>query len=224
MSNLALKDGREIELKILDFSQLEELVSQDLPTYDANGYDKIFEGFAYLGPFKAIDMKRLYRKKKYEQEINLSFLEIHPQPLQSKDTYHKALAAYEQDQLAGILVCQWIKGKNPFWTYHIKFIDVHEDYKHNGVGTHLTKALDQADFLKGHILQKGTYSHDGKKHIAHVMERELKAKDYALIPAWYKSNITPISHGIYDIHGNKIRTEKENPRKKSWLQRFSHFF
>mgnify|MGYP003998478119 FL=1 len=228
MSKVALKDGRKIEITQLDFSQLEELVSQDLPTCDINGHDRSFEGFRYLGPHNTLDMEWLFEENKYEEETKLTPLEDNARPLQNKEFYHRALAAYDDDQLAGILICQWNKGRNDFWTYHIKFIDVHEDYKNLGVGTHLTKALDQANFLKGHILKRGISSDQGKAYIAHVMDRELKAKDYAVIPPRYGSMIAPISPGIYDTYGKKIRTKEPNqqlPKKtKPWLEKLISLF
>ena len=223
MTEFKLKDGREARIEQWDFNQLEDYVSRDLPTYDLhrNGRKK-FNSFTFLGPHNTTEMDG---GVSYSKEENLSPLEIQADRFLPNQAYHKSLAALENDNLAGILICEWINGfaDSPFWHYTVKFIDVNEEYKYLGVGTNLVKALVRVDFLKGKIFSTGGFTPEGAKYIKPVFDKELKAKDYAIIPIGFNflgGAPVPTKPGIYDCRGNLVNLEKSKETKeKSWLRR-----
>jgi hypothetical protein len=197
MDKLYLKNGREAQISIWDFRQIEHFASQNLPTYDLNNMgDKSFVGFAYLGPSLPYDLKRVDPKHVYSEETDLSPLEIQAQTDLRKEEYHRAITASVDQALVGILTCQWVKFHEDFWHYHVRWIDVHEDYKNQRVGTNLVRALDDVEFVKGKILSLGMLSIEGTDHIARVIKRDLKARDYALVFEGYVGH-KPTSFGVY---------------------------
>ncbi|NOQ56113.1 MAG: GNAT family N-acetyltransferase [Nanohaloarchaea archaeon] len=116
--------------------------------------------------------------------------------------YHKALCAFHDNNLIGIVLCQWRSGySSEFWHYRLNFIDVHKDYRRLSVGTNLLKSLDNADFLDYKILKQSILCGDGI-YILPVADRELKAKNYAFIPWTYGLRVPPEKVGVHDRSGN----------------------
>jgi len=200
MKKFVLKDGRKIDVDTWGFKRLKEYVS-GLPTC-RKGMSSVLEGFAFFGPTPLYHLES-FKDEKYSEASNLSLLEIQQDRTLPNQKYHRALVALHESVLCGIFLCDWGKRPFDFWKYHTKHLDVHEDYRNLGVGTRLVKSLDQADFLESKILQIGTYTVDGENYIQKVMERELKGKNYALIPEEYYDEILgpPLEAGVYDIEG-----------------------
>lgn len=202
MADFNLKSGEKASLFIWNYQDIEAYTSQDLPTYDRNNMGaKAFVGWSYFGPSLACDLKRVDPDNNYAcvDVQELSPLERQTHLGLNKEDYHRAIIASLEQKPVGILVCQWVKFTSAFWHYHIRYIDVNQDYKNQGIGTELVKTLDTADFLKGKILEHGFFSPEGSEFIEHVMRRELKARDYAevyddyYLDQWHK----PTSFGFY---------------------------
>ena len=209
-----LIDGKRARIETWNFKQLDDYVSQDLPTH---GYEprKRFNGFDLLGPHNTREMVRGTR---YSEEKDLSPLEVQSDRTLLDEDYHRTLAVLEDDKLIGVLINEWVKAipVMPFWHYTIKFIDVYKDYRNLGVGTELVRTLDGSDFLKGKIFFAGPFTEDGHRYIKHVIKSELKARDYAIIDKFdFNDAIVPRSPGIYHANGNRLDLE-EIKELKPW--------
>lgn len=201
MNKVLLKDGRESKIDIWNFSQLEEYLSrEDLPINKkdsriVNDIWSVVEGFFYFRESLAREMKNFDHQNEYKNE-NLTPFEIQKQMNLPRVDYHKTIVVSLNDSPIGILFCQWIKCHGSFWQYHIRFIDVHRNYKNLGVGTNLVKTLDQSKFIKNKILAIGEFSEEGEEYMKHTLKRELKAKDYAIVYDNYFGQV-PTKPGVY---------------------------
>jgi len=155
---------------------INQLRQVNLPSHLNDEYQRIFNGFTFFGPTLISKLKK------------------------SKDS--KTLVALE-DTIVGVLVFEW--RTRPFGRYYVNTIDIEKNHKNQKIGTTLIKTLDDAEFLKGKILQLGHYSEEGDKYIRHVFENELMAKDYALISGTYHSR-KPKGTGIFADDGDRLRS------------------
>lgn len=203
-SSFALKDGRTARIEIWNVSQLEKYVEEHVPDYPHR--PRSVEGFIYFCPDsiqRLLDPPR-YEYEKYEHATFRSPLEQQPEPRMPRQAYHRAVVALRDQEVIGIILCKWVSYNN-YWRYSLNYIDVHKDHKNKGVGTHLMRALDQAPFLKGKIIQRTLQSGEGKKWISHVVERELHTRDYALLPYFYDPVFgPPMEPGLYNGEGKRI--------------------
>jgi GNAT superfamily N-acetyltransferase len=196
MDAFTLKDGRVARIAIWGIDEIAEFASRDIPTYDLNNMgDKAFLGFAYLGPSLPEDLRRVDPDHDYARASNLSPMEVQPDGGLPKEMYHRMVTASVDGKLAGIRVCQWTHFGR-FWSYHGRWVDVHEDYRNLGIGTGLVRAVDQADFLKDKILRIGMFSPLGGMYMKNVLQRELKALDYAVVYGDYDGP-APQTPGVY---------------------------
>lgn len=198
MDEFTLKDGRPARLEVWNLEELEAYASQELEIEEHDNYEKrVYEGFKYFDPGLFYRMKEFDPAKDYSVEEELSPLEEQLDPNLRNTGYHRAIVAFHEETLCGVLVCQWIKRGYSFWHYHIQYVDVRKDYKNIGIGTALIRALDQSEFLKAKILLIGMFSEDGKKYMKQVIKRELKAENYARISEYYDSDTPPTDFGVY---------------------------
>ena len=162
-----------------------------------------FENFTYFGS-EVIEVLDSYDSKIYsEDSANLTSLELHENMSLLDKEYHRFVVASYDDEIIGILVSDWIKDlRYPFWSFRIGFIDVHNDYKELGVGTNIISALDKADFLDSKIVRIGNFSIEGELYILPVINKSLKAKNYALLFSNSGLKVPPNEVGVYDIYGN----------------------
>jgi hypothetical protein len=199
IDHFSLKGGLEAKLPIWRYPDIESYVEQEHPTYELNNMgDKAFSGWAYFGPSLAYDLEHTDMRNDYDTSDaqELSPLEIQTPGGQGKKNYHRAIVATLGGEPIGITVCEWTKFSSDYWNYHLRYIDVDETYKNQGVGTNMIRALDEADFLKGKILKTSMFSQEGHRFIRHVMQRELKAEDYAVIYDDYYGG-RPTAFGTY---------------------------
>lgn len=166
MKEFNLKNGTPAQIDTWNFDQIKDYVDRKIPTRNVNNMDdKSFVGFAFFGPHLASDLMRVDPDNNY------------PQRFES----HKAVVATVENEAIGLIVTQWVKFSLPFWHYHIRWIDVHKDYKNQTVGTNLTKYLNDEEFVKGKVIFLSMLTQEGGMYIAGVMKKELKAKDYTLV-------------------------------------------
>ncbi len=200
MNKATLKDGTEATIEIWDNNQLEDWLNMGHETYTTEGTLKI-RGFEYLQLSEVRD-RRVSRGNIYSQENNLSPLEIQSERKLEKDAYDRSIVGLVDEELAGIWIFNWIKTWN-FWNYYSKFFDVRKDYKNNGLATILIKTLNQAEFIKGKIVQIGNYSPEGRKYLCHLINREMKAEDYARILKGDCPFQAPTEFGVYGSQENE---------------------
>lgn len=198
MHKIILKNNQEAVIDTWSFYKLEDYVSQDLPVSKTLSRGRVvFQGFTFLRPNLAWEVRRYDQEHDYSKEKQLSPLENHLDINKPREDYHKAIIAKQDESLIGILLCQWVKSPGGFWRYHIRLLDVHEDHKNQGVASNLVRELNQADFIKGKILQRGESTIEGQMHLTKLMKHELKAQDYAVIPPDYCSIEPPITFGMH---------------------------
>lgn len=209
MKNIMLKDGREAEIEIWGYGELKEYVDSQKLKKDSEFRYPHVKGFRFLSKV-AVD-NLLYRGDSIFSGKNLTPMEKQEISGLHKKSYVRSLAAVTGDELVGIMVCNWIKDSEravnlpdclPFWRYYAEFLNVHADYQNQGVGTFLIKGIDESRFLENRILHLSKYIECGELYAKPVIERELKAGKYALIPNDYSPKIPPKKPGIYDKFGN----------------------
>jgi len=200
-----LKDGREVTIDTWGYNQLKDFVKNSGVQVVQTGMNYHLDCFRYLGPSAMQSLESYNSRNYFNSSENLTKLELQENMNLFDTDYHRALCIFDEDDLIGIIICEWINDSHyPFWCYHINFIDVHTEYKNLGVGTNLMKALDKANFLDSKVLQRGQSSEEGSLYISHVAERELNAENYALIPWDYRLRIPPEDVGVYDSFGKLI--------------------
>lgn len=166
MKEFLLKNGASAQIDTWGFNRIKDYVSRNIPTRNLNNMgDKSFVGFAFFGPRLASDLERVDPYNNY--------------PNRTDD--HAAVVATVEEEAIGLIVIQWVKFGLPFWHYHIRWIDVRQDYKNRGVGTNLVKYLNEEEFIKGKVLLLSMLTKEGETYIAKTMKDELKAKDYTLV-------------------------------------------
>lgn len=210
MENIILKDGTEAFLDIWNFKDLESYVSsQKLRKEESRSYYHV-KGFRFLSNTAVQNL--LYRGEHIFTGKNLSPMEKQVISGLAKEKYVNSIVALCDDKLIGIMVCNWVRDSNfktsdlrkdqlPFWRYFTEFLNVHDDYQNMGVGTAIIKYLDDSKFLDNKILQLSVYNENGTAHAKPIVERELKAANYALIPHDYSVKLPPTEPGIYDRMG-----------------------
>ena len=171
----------KVNIETWNFDQLENYVFRNVHLYeDRENKTKVLKGFTYLGPDEINDLK------------NSSKLD------------HKAVVALNEDSLIGIILCEWedrVVDTPAFGRYRIRLIDINKHFRNQKVGSNLIKTLDQSDFIKSKILQRGVSSPDGWEYIRKVFDRELKGEDYILIPHDYLLETPPKKPGVYNKIG-----------------------
>ncbi len=189
--DVVLKDGREVKLDVWDHSKLEDYVSQvgeDLENYPG------FRYFCYGSIMININGLNFYD---YDEAENLSDLEILNEEKKSRTVeYSKAVVAQSQDEkLVGIIYCHWQREiYKEFWRYFLRYLDIQKGFREVGLATQMLRFLDNADFLDQKILLLSKFE---EGFIAKTFMRELKAKNYSLIPPWINSYELPKKVGVY---------------------------
>jgi predicted N-acetyltransferase YhbS len=89
--------------------------------------------------------------------------------------------------LVGIVYYEWLQFKRAeiFWGYKLSFVDVHESWRENGIGSTLVKHLNSEPWLKGRNLCLTSYTELGEARIAHVIDRELTSTDVTMQHPWH---------------------------------------
>ncbi|MFH1589337.1 MAG: GNAT family N-acetyltransferase [archaeon] len=188
---------KQIKIDIWKPEKIINYVSQDLPTHNKFNNRVIqFKGFSYFSPELEYDILNFDLNNKYEQETDLSPLEIQTKQNFQKKDYVKAIVATKNKSVVGFLLTRWAKFYHNYWFNQVTYIDVHKDFQNQGIGTELMKTLNSVDFAKNKILYIGMLSDDGEKYMRPVIEKELKAKDYALVYEDYVGSI-PTTFGVY---------------------------
>lgn len=166
MKEFSLKNGTEGLIETWKINRIKEYVSGDIPLRNLNNMgDQSFEGFAFFGPSLYKDLLRVDPNNNYFR----------------REVKHRAVVASVGSEPIGIVALQWVKFYMPFWHYHLRWIDVREDYKNQGVGKNLVRYLDKEGFLKGKVLFLSMLTNEGSLYIAKVMKRELNARDYTVL-------------------------------------------
>ncbi len=202
-----LLDGREARIETWNFSQLEGFLEQGNSIHQVLDVN-VIDGFTFLGLHNISEIRREGRNYQYDQELRLSPLEQQPQRGLPNDAYHRSLAARVNDTVVGIALYQWIKGYGSFWRYFLRFVDVHEDFRAQGIATNIFRSTNCAPFLCHKILQYSAYTPLGKKCLSRVKQRELDGEHYALIPQDYCSPQPPTLPGIYNKYGQRISRDE----------------
>ena len=187
----------EYTIEQWDYNQLAEYLAQD-HLLDEEKDGKVLKGFMYLrqelpSRFENQDPYHNYCSITHK---DLTVMEIMRILHKRREQYHHALITKRQHDVVGALIAQWVKFHEEFWHYHIRFVDVREDCRNQGIATKLLRTLNEADFLKQKILYMGMLSVDGERYLRHIVHREMKARDYALVFEDYIGP-TPITSGIY---------------------------
>jgi len=193
MKIVKLKDDKEINIETWNFEQLEKYSLENIKPLK-NG--ETFQGFNLFRP-SSLNCLKCHRDVPYKENQNLTPLEIQTERHLDNIQYHRALIAFHKKELCGIYFLKWIKNSENFWHYHPSYLEVHQKYKNKGLGTNLVKALDKSNFLNSKILMLGTYTYEGELYIEKIVNKELKAKNYALITYYYESSSPPLKPGIY---------------------------
>jgi len=202
MPNFSFKDGREGEIVTWGFKELKQCTDFDWPT-EVTGTWRHIHGFGYFGE-PQIRHIETYIKVDYSKEESLSPMEVQNGTKLKTADYHKALVALSEGDLIGVLLLPWMKDRCPFWRYQIQIIDVHKDFRNQGVATALIQELEISSFLDNKIIQRGPLTPDGAEYSDKVFQRLLKAEHYALIPSDYAISSPPETPGIYDAVGRLI--------------------
>ncbi len=165
MKEFLLKNGVPAQIDTWKLDRIREYSSRDIPTRAINNMgDKSFVNFVFFGPNLPSDLMHVDPDNNYPNRVD----------------NHRAIVATVEEEVVGLIVTQWVKFILPFWHYHIRWIDIHNDHKNQGV-TNLTKYLNDADFLKGKAFFLSMLTQEGGMYIAKVMKKELKAKNYTLV-------------------------------------------
>ncbi len=145
-----LKDGRRAHLEEWNYDDLAEFVTRKSHPLEERPGKTVIKGFSYLRPSLADDLRETDKTNPYSSEKNLSEMETQPDNSCPNESYHRAIVAKDSETGAvmGATLLVWKKDDRNFWRYRARFVDVHSDYKNNGVGTALVQAIDGADFLK----------------------------------------------------------------------------
>lgn len=101
--------------------------------------------------------------------------------------FDKALVARVGPCMVGILYCEWLRLERDetFWGYNLSFVDVHESWRGNGIGSSLIRHLNKEAWLQGKNLCLTCYTALGQERLAHVVARELTSTEFAIKQPWY---------------------------------------
>lgn len=207
-----LKDGREAAIEVWGYDELKDYVEgQKMKKDDAFNYPHV-KGFRFLSNVAVDNM--LYRGSPVFTGKNLTMMERQDISGLHKKAYVRSLAAAYDNELIGIMAFNWVRDSEnsshlmdnlPFWRYYAEFLDVRKDFQNQGIGTSLIKFLDESSFVENKILHLSKYVSKGELYAKPVIERELKARKYALIPNNYSIKTPPGKPGIYDRKGNLMK-------------------
>jgi len=195
-----------IKYEIWNIHKLEEYIKNNKSEIIQKRRKEAFQGFHYFSPHLIPDIDR-FNKEKYSLN-NLSALEIQNEFNSNPIFYARFVVAIVNSKIVGIIACQWIKEDEyrlPFWRYHEKYVDIHENFRKLEIAKKLSGILDKSEFLKGHILQRSISSEMGIDFFKKKLDSYLKGKNYALIPANYSRTSPPTESGIYNSYGEKIK-------------------
>lgn len=206
MEQIILKNKRSIDIDIWNYEQFKSF-AEKLPTYE-EGSHSFFQGFTIFSP-QMFDITRIWarNKNRYSDAKNLSPLEIQADRALPNEAYDRIIVALQGDNLLGYYSFIWHKEDYyNFWRYKTHVLEVKKDFRSQGIATHIIKTLDRADFIKNKILQLGMYTFMGEKYARKIIEKELKARDYVLLPEEYFEEDAPKRFGRYDYKGELINT------------------
>ncbi|MBT3404842.1 hypothetical protein HN832_02075 [archaeon] len=195
MNSAVLKDGSKIEIKIVDNLEMENILSNMKNSVnDPFSRCPTFVKFQYLGP--RMIKERFTDDSNYFNEADLSPMEKQEDLTLENEKYDRSILALSGREIIGICALQWVKQGNNFWRYHTRFIDVVENKRNKRVGTHLIRELGTAPFIQNKIWEVGRFRLEGKKYIRHVIMRELKGSNIALVTKSHWGE-TPTKPGFY---------------------------
>jgi hypothetical protein len=75
---------------------------------------------------------------------------------------------------------------------------VHEAWQKRGIAVALLKALDKQPWMNKKILKLTSFSLMGRERLSNVIFRELKAKNYIVLPEDYCWINLPTEAGVWD--------------------------
>lgn len=192
---------KNIIYEIWDLNRLYIYLNQSKLKF-SNDKKNVIDGFTFFNKNLIYDIQN-YNKEKYILN-NLSKFEIQSDYNSNPSYYARFIVALSNKKVVGILALQWIKDDLPFWRYHEKWIDVHIDYRMQGIAKRIYQILDNVIFLKEHILQWSVFSELGQKCSKGIPGYYLTVKEYIFIPSDYSLLKAPIEYGRYDSYGRKI--------------------
>jgi hypothetical protein len=197
MHDVELKDGRVVNIDCWDFDDFKKHTLDRVESEPKQNGNKLFDGFSYYGSDIINDLKSV-NTACYRNACNLSDFEKQEDPTLSNEQYHRALVALHDQEIIGLLICQWTNNRYfPFWLYHMKFVDVNKSFQNQSVATHLVKELNATDFLGHKILYLGVFSNPGKRFLKPICDRILDAENYALVTSQRYMDNPPTAPGIY---------------------------
>jgi hypothetical protein len=140
--------------------------------------------------FDLLSRRLLIRQHKsghYPDPSTLPEPQRQPYGLCGSVEFDKALVARVGPCMVGILYCEWLRLERDetFWGYNLSFVDVHESWRGNGIGSSLIRHLNKEPWLQGKNLCLTCYTALGQERLAHVVARELTSTEFALKQPWY---------------------------------------
>lgn len=188
---------KSVNLNVWDYFDLKNYLGLNHELMETEGFLHTIKGFDLLR-LEIIDQLDRENEFDYSKAEGLTSFEIQNEKKIKTSHYSKSVAAFHKDDLVGITILKWGKNEFPFFNYKFRIVDVHNDYRNQGIATRMIQFLDKSSFLKNKILTHGEFSPDGYNYLEKIMERELHAKDYALLYPDYYENIPPTNSGIYN--------------------------
>lgn len=174
MQILTLRDGRTGYTDIWNMRQLERHVLSEERPIEMHNHWPIFSGFKFY-------RKTIAEELKYEM-LDDKIAEYQPTPykLNPYSWKHKAIVAF-CGGLQGIMICQYSREFFNEGGYHIRFVDVHKDYKRQGIASSLVSRMENSDFIKGHILYCTNPTQDGLGFLETSTLLDVKHRNYELV-------------------------------------------
>jgi ribosomal protein S18 acetylase RimI-like enzyme len=205
MENFILKDGTRAVMETWNYDDIETYVNDKELVSTLEWNTEHVKGFHFLHPRSISWIKKINGKYQYSKAMEISPMEMQEDRSLSNEDYTKSVVVLQDDSLIGILICQWINEYHPFWRYHTKFMDVHDNYQKKGIGRAMVRYLNKSYFLNNKILEIGGFHDDVVGFLPNVFDEEMKGKQYAFIPRDYKPYVPPTKPGVYDNMGKKIK-------------------
>ena len=142
-------------------------------------------------------ISRARSSESYPDPSTLPLWQRQPHGECPSSTFDRAIVAQVGPCVTGILYCEWMRMRNgdPFWGYHLAFVDIHKSWRGLGLASALFRDLDSQEWLRGKILQLSSYTREGSQHLRHVIRRELKADEYMMLSCDYDSTALPETVG-----------------------------
>jgi GNAT superfamily N-acetyltransferase len=201
-AKLELRHGAPLDLALWDLPALCRYVCNARAGGEVSyNFDKgTVSGFRYFG-CNVFEREPTLAASRYRDTTEMSLLERQEYSTRNDGEYDRALVALDRGNVCAVLFCVWIKDSLPFWRYHLRWLDVHEEYRNRGVGSAMLEALDGAKFLSGKILQLSCFSNEGRSFLRRAIGEKLTAQSYALIGNMYARLFPPRHAGAYDDMG-----------------------